>query len=40
MTSVAVPAVCWSTSLWPIIQMGLVPVLVDVDPETLNPIDS
>ena len=34
--SVAVPAVCWSTSLWPIIQMGLVPVLVDVDPETLN----
>ena len=34
--SVAVPAVCWSTSLWPIIQMGLRPVLVDVDPETLN----
>ena len=33
---VAVPAVCWSTSLWPIIQMGLTPVLVDVDPETLN----
>jgi CDP-6-deoxy-D-xylo-4-hexulose-3-dehydrase len=33
---VAVPAVCWSTSLWPIIQMGLVPVLVDVDPDTLN----
>ena len=33
---VAVPAVCWSTSLWPIIQMGLVPVLVDVDPQTLN----
>jgi CDP-6-deoxy-D-xylo-4-hexulose-3-dehydrase len=33
---VAVPAVCWSTSLWPIIQMGLVPVLVDVDPLTLN----
>ncbi len=33
---VAVPAVCWSTSLWPIIQMGLIPVLVDVDPETLN----
>ncbi|MCH7929865.1 MAG: DegT/DnrJ/EryC1/StrS family aminotransferase, partial [Proteobacteria bacterium] len=34
--SVAVPAVCWSTSLWPIIQMGLRPVLVDIDPETLN----
>jgi CDP-6-deoxy-D-xylo-4-hexulose-3-dehydrase len=30
------PAVCWSTSLWPIIQMGLVPVLVDVDPNTLQ----
>lgn len=34
--SVAVPAVCWSTSLWPIIQMGLTPVLIDVDPLTLN----
>jgi CDP-6-deoxy-D-xylo-4-hexulose-3-dehydrase len=33
---VAVPAVCWSTSLWPVIQTGLVPVLVDVDPGTLN----
>jgi CDP-6-deoxy-D-xylo-4-hexulose-3-dehydrase len=33
---VAVPAVCWSTSLWPVIQTGLVPVLVDVDPATLN----
>ena len=33
---VAVPAVCWSTSLWPVIQAGLVPVLVDVDPQTLN----
>jgi CDP-4-dehydro-6-deoxyglucose reductase, E1 len=33
---VAVPAVCWSTSLWPVIQLGLVPVLIDVDPETLN----
>lgn len=33
---VAVPAVCWSTSLWPILQMNLVPVLVDVDPDTLN----
>jgi len=33
---VAVPAVCWSTSVWPIIQCGLVPVLVDVDPTTLN----
>ena len=33
---VAVPAVCWSTSLWPVLQTGLVPVLVDVDPQTLN----
>lgn len=34
--AVGVPAVCWSTSLWPLIQMGLVPVLLDVDPMTLN----
>jgi CDP-4-dehydro-6-deoxyglucose reductase, E1 len=33
---VAVPAVCWSTSVWPIIQCGLVPVMIDVDPTTLN----
>ncbi|CAL6331718.1 unnamed protein product [Bathycoccus prasinos] len=33
---VLIPAVCWSTSLWPIIQMGLKPVFVDVDPSTLN----
>jgi CDP-4-dehydro-6-deoxyglucose reductase, E1 len=33
---VAVPAVCWSTSLWPLVQMGLRPVLIDVDPSTLN----
>lgn len=33
---VAVPAVCWSTSLWPLVQLGLKPVLVDVDPNTLN----
>lgn len=30
------PAVCWSTSLWPITQLGMSPVLVDVDRETLN----
>jgi len=35
-SKVAVPAVCWSTSLWPIVQMGLIPVLVDVEAETLN----
>lgn len=33
---VAVPAVCWSTSLWPLVQLGLRPVLVDVDATTLN----
>lgn len=35
-SKVVVPAVCWSTSLWPIVQTGLIPVLVDVEPETLN----
>ena len=29
-------SVCWSTSLWPIIQSGLKPVFVDIDPKTLN----
>jgi CDP-6-deoxy-D-xylo-4-hexulose-3-dehydrase len=33
---VGIPAVCWSTSLWPIVQAGLVPVFLDVDPCTLN----
>lgn len=33
---VLIPAVCWSTSLWPIIQMGLIPVFVDVDVDTMN----
>lgn len=33
---VIVPAVAWSTSLFPITQVGLVPVVVDVDPATLN----
>ena len=33
---VLIPAVCWSTSVWPVLQMGLKPVLVDVDPCTLN----
>jgi CDP-4-dehydro-6-deoxyglucose reductase, E1 len=33
---VLVPAVCWSTSVWPILQCGLRPVFVDVDPATLN----
>jgi len=33
---VLISAVCWSTSLWPIVQMGLKPVFVDADPVTLN----
>ncbi|MFO0730019.1 MAG: DegT/DnrJ/EryC1/StrS family aminotransferase [Nitrospiraceae bacterium] len=33
---VILPAVGWSTSLFPIVQMGCVPVLVDIDPVTLN----
>lgn len=33
---VIVPAVTWPTQVWPIVQCGGVPVLVDVDPETLN----
>ena len=34
--AVLIPTVCWSTSLWPIIQSGLKPVFVDIDPITLN----
>lgn len=33
---VIVPALCWSTSIFPIIQCNLVPIFVDVDPNTLN----
>jgi CDP-6-deoxy-D-xylo-4-hexulose-3-dehydrase len=33
---VLVPAVAWSTSLFPVAQLGLVPVLVDVCPERLG----
>ena len=33
---VLIPAVCWSTSLWPIVQNNLKPVFVDVDLDTLN----
>ena len=31
-----IPSLCWSTSLWPIVQAGLVPKFVDVSPNTLN----
>ena len=32
---VIVPAVTWSTTVWPVIQLGAVPVLVDVSLDTL-----
>lgn len=32
---VLVPAVAWPTTIWPIIQLGLQPVFVDIDPNTL-----
>ena len=33
---VLIPAVCWSTSLWPIVQNHLKPVFVDVELNTFN----
>jgi CDP-6-deoxy-D-xylo-4-hexulose-3-dehydrase len=33
---VIVPALCWSTTVWPLLQHQLVPVIVDPDPTTLN----
>lgn len=33
---VIVPALSWSTTVWPLIQMGLIPVVVDIDPMTFN----
>lgn len=33
---VLVPVVCWSTSVFPIIQCNLKPIFVDVSPQTLN----
>ena len=33
---VIVPALSWSTTVWPLIQCGLVPVIVDIDPTTFN----
>lgn len=33
--SVLVPAIAWPTTIWPLIQLGLNPLFVDVDPETL-----
>ena len=31
-----IPALCWSTSLWPLVQTGLKPKFVDANPKTLN----
>ena len=33
---VIIPTLCWSTSLWPIIQSNLKPIFIDINPETLN----
>ncbi len=33
---VIVPALSWSTTIWPLIQCNLTPVFVDIDRETLN----
>ena len=31
-----IPALCWSTSLWPLVQSGLKTKFIDVNPQTLN----
>ena len=31
-----IPGLCWSTSLWPVVQSNLVPKFVDIDFETFN----
>ena len=33
---VLLPALCWPTSLWPLVQFGLKPRFVDVELDTLN----
>jgi len=33
---IIVPALSWSTTVWPLIQLGLIPVIVDIDPTTMN----
>ena len=32
---VLVPALSWPTTVWPLVQLGLVPVFTDIDPDTL-----
>ncbi len=31
-----IPVLCWSTSLWPLVQAGLKPKFIDINPLTLN----
>tara|TARA_B100002003_G_C14099193_1_gene528640 strand:+ start:286 stop:1548 length:1263 start_codon:yes stop_codon:yes gene_type:complete len=33
---ILVPVLCWSTSVWPLVQFGLKPVFVDININTLN----
>jgi len=33
--SVLVPAIAWPTTIWPLIQLGLNPLFVDIDPNTI-----
>ncbi len=33
---VIVSALSWSTTVWPLVQYGLIPKIVDINPETLN----
>jgi Predicted pyridoxal phosphate-dependent enzyme apparently involved in regulation of cell wall biogenesis len=35
-SEIIIPAVCWSTSLWPILQNNLKPVFVDVELDSFN----
>jgi len=32
---ILVPAIAWPTTIWPVIQLGLIPIFVDVDSKTL-----
>jgi CDP-6-deoxy-D-xylo-4-hexulose-3-dehydrase len=32
---ILVPAIAWPTTIWPVIQLGLIPIFVDIDPKTL-----
>ncbi len=36
---VILPILCWPTSLWPLIQLGLKPIFVDIDKKNLNILE-